>query len=115
MTRAVKYYSPGEIMTDCCLHANDLKLRFGFYCQVADHVEPRNSLAPRTSAATSLGNSGNLLGGQMLLVSYTGHTTSGLCSLCHLLLLLGCTLLFVLLLRLGPRLRSNISITRNTE
>ncbi len=28
---------------------------------------------------------------------------------------LGCTLLFVLLLRLGPRLRSNISITRNTE
>jgi hypothetical protein len=30
-------------------------------------------------------------------------------------LLLGCTLLFVLLLQLGPRLRSNISITRNTE
>ncbi len=30
-------------------------------------------------------------------------------------LMLGCTLLFVLLLQLGLRLRSNISITRNTE
>jgi hypothetical protein len=28
---------------------------------------------------------------------------------------LGCTLLFALLLRLGPKLQSNISITRNTE
>ncbi len=27
----VKHYSPGEIMTDCCLHANDLHLAFGIY------------------------------------------------------------------------------------
>jgi hypothetical protein len=33
----------------------------------------------------------------------------------HLHFVLGCTLLFVLLLRLGPRLRSNISITRNMQ
>ncbi len=50
-----KLYSPGEIMTDRRLHADDLRLGFGSYCQVAEHVEPRNSLAPRTRAAISLG------------------------------------------------------------
>jgi hypothetical protein len=35
----VKHCSPGEIMTDCCLHANDLKLGFRVYCQVTEHVE----------------------------------------------------------------------------
>jgi hypothetical protein len=59
----VKHYSPGEIMTDCCLHANDVQLGFGIYCQVAGNVEPRNSLAPRTRAAILLGNSSNLSGG----------------------------------------------------
>ncbi len=47
---------------------------FGTYCQVAEHVEPRNSLAPRTRAAISLGNSGNLSGGQVFLALDTGHT-----------------------------------------
>ncbi len=42
----MKLYSPGEIMTDWRLHADDLWLGFGTYCQVAEHVEPRNSLAP---------------------------------------------------------------------
>jgi hypothetical protein len=51
----VKHYSPGEIMTDRCLHANDLQLAFGIYCQVAENVEPRNSLAPRTRAAIFVG------------------------------------------------------------
>jgi len=63
-----------EIMTDCQLNANDLKLSFGVYCQVAENVEPRNSLAPRTRAAISLGNSGNLSGGQMFFALDTGHT-----------------------------------------
>jgi hypothetical protein len=36
----VKHYSPGEIMTDRCLNASDLKLSFGVYCQVAENVEP---------------------------------------------------------------------------
>jgi hypothetical protein len=40
------HYSPGEIMTDQRLHVDDLRLGFGTYCQVAEHVEPRNSLAP---------------------------------------------------------------------
>jgi hypothetical protein len=62
-----KLYSPGEIMTDHRLHADDLRLGFGTYCQVAEHVEPRNSLGPRTRAAISLGNSGNLSGGQVFL------------------------------------------------
>ena len=69
-----KLYSPGEIMTDRRLHADDLRLGFGTYCQVAEHVEPRNSLAPRTRAAISLGNSGNLSGGQVFLALDTGHT-----------------------------------------
>jgi hypothetical protein len=70
----VKHYSPGEIMNDPCLHANDLQLAFGRYCQVADNVEPRNSLAPRTRAAISLGNSGNLSGGQLFLALDSGQT-----------------------------------------
>ncbi len=70
----MKHYSPGEIMTDCCLNVNNLLLSFGVYCQVAENVEPRNSLAPRTRAASSLGNSGNLSGGQMFFVLDTGHT-----------------------------------------
>ncbi len=41
---------------------------------MAEHIEPWNSLAPRTMAAISLGNSGNLLGGQMFLALDTGHT-----------------------------------------
>ncbi len=69
-----KHYSPGEIMTDRCLNASDLKLSFGVYCQVAENVEPRNSLEPRTRAAISLGNSGNLSSGQMFLALDTGHT-----------------------------------------
>ncbi len=70
----VKHYSPGEIMTDRCLNASDLKLSFGVYCQVAENIEPRNSLTPRTRAAISLGSSGNLPGGQMFLALDTGHT-----------------------------------------
>jgi hypothetical protein len=30
----VKHYSPGEIMTDHRLNANDLQLSFGVYCQL---------------------------------------------------------------------------------
>ncbi len=59
----VKHFSPGENMKGWCLHANNLSLGFETYCQVAENVEPRNSLAPRTRAAYSLGNSGNLSGG----------------------------------------------------
>jgi hypothetical protein len=82
----VKHYSPGEIMTDHCLNANNLKLSFGLYCQVAENAEPRNSFAPRMRAAISLGNSGNLLGGQMFLALDTGHTITQyqwVVSLCH--------------------------------
>ncbi len=70
----MKHYSPGQIMTDWRLNVNDLKLSFGVYCQVAENAEPRNSLAPRKRAAISLGNSGDLLGGQMFLALDTGHT-----------------------------------------
>jgi hypothetical protein len=70
----VKHYSTGEIMADCCLHANDLQLRLGIYCQVAENNEPRNSLAPRRRAAISLGNSGSLSGGQLFLALDSGQT-----------------------------------------
>jgi hypothetical protein len=70
----VKHYPPGEIMTDHHLHANDSQLAFGIYCQVAENVEPRNSLAPRTRAVILLGNSGNLSGGQLFLALDSGQT-----------------------------------------
>ncbi len=43
---------------------NQLQLKFGSYCQVAEDVTPRNSLAARTRGAISMGPSGNLFGGQ---------------------------------------------------
>jgi hypothetical protein len=46
----LKHYSLGEIMMDWHLNANNLKLSFGVYCQVAENAEPRNSLASRTRA-----------------------------------------------------------------
>jgi hypothetical protein len=36
----VRHFSPGEIMMGWRLHANDLSLGFGVYCQVAENVEP---------------------------------------------------------------------------
>ncbi len=69
----VKHFLPGEIMTGRHLHANNLSIGFGTYCQVAENVEPQNSLAPCMRAAISLGNSGNLSGGQIFLVLDTGH------------------------------------------
>ena len=68
----VKYYSPGQIMTSCGLHADDLLLKFGTYCQVSEHVDPRNSLAERTRGAISIGNSGNLTGYQAFMALDTG-------------------------------------------
>ena len=38
-----KYYSPGQIMTGRGIHADDLLLKFGTYCQVSENVEPRES------------------------------------------------------------------------
>ncbi len=70
----VKHFSPGEIVTGRHLHADDLCLGLGIYCQVAENVLPRNSLAPRTRGAISLGSSGNLSGGQIFLALDTGHT-----------------------------------------
>jgi hypothetical protein len=70
----VNHFSPGEIVTGRRLHADDLCLGFGIYCQVAENVEPRNSLAPRTCGAISLGSSGNLSGGQIFFALDTGHT-----------------------------------------
>ncbi len=70
----VKHYSPGKIMTNCCIHVNNVAVSFGVYCQIAENVEPQNSLAPRTRGAILLGNSGNLSGGQMFLALDTGAT-----------------------------------------
>ncbi len=36
----VKHFSPAEIMTGPRLHANNLSIGFGTYCQVAENVEP---------------------------------------------------------------------------
>jgi hypothetical protein len=69
----VKHYSPSEIMTDRHLHANDLQLGFGIYCQVAENIETRNSFALKMRAAISLGNSGNLSGCQLFLALDSGQ------------------------------------------
>jgi hypothetical protein len=68
-------FSPGEIMTSCCLHKSNIALMsFGVYCQVAENIQPRNSLAPRTRTAILVGNLNNLSGGQVFLGLDTGHT-----------------------------------------
>jgi hypothetical protein len=36
----VKHYSPGKIMTNRCIHANNVAVSFGVYCQIAENVEP---------------------------------------------------------------------------
>jgi hypothetical protein len=63
-----KHYSPGEIMTNCRIHANDVVVSFGVYCQIVENVEPQNSLAPRTRGAILLGDSGSSSGGQCFLL-----------------------------------------------
>ena len=35
-------------MTNRRIHANNVVVSFGVYCQIAQNVEPQNSLAPRT-------------------------------------------------------------------
>jgi hypothetical protein len=74
MERRSENFSPGEIMTNQCLHADNLCLGFGTYCQVAENVEPSNSLALCMQAAILLGHLGNLSGGQIFLALDTGHT-----------------------------------------
>ncbi len=36
----VKHYSTGKIMTNHCIHANNVVVSFGVYCQIAKNVEP---------------------------------------------------------------------------
>jgi hypothetical protein len=68
----LQHYPPSAIMTGAQLHMNQLRLKFGSYCQVAEDVTPRNSLAARTRAAISMGISGNLSGGHRFLALDTG-------------------------------------------
>ncbi len=68
----LKHCPPSAIMNGTRLHMNQLQLKFGSYCQVAEDVTPRNSLAARTRGAISLGPSGNLSGGQRFLTLDTG-------------------------------------------
>jgi hypothetical protein len=70
----VKHYSPGKIMTNRCIHVNNVIVSYGVYCQIAKKIKPQNSLAPRTRGAILLGNSGNLSGGQMFLALDTNAT-----------------------------------------
>jgi hypothetical protein len=75
--KGMKHFSPWEIMTNQHLHVDNLCLKFGLYAQVAENVEPHNSLAPHTRAAILLGSSGNLSGGQIFLALDTGMLLSG--------------------------------------
>ncbi len=70
----VKNFSPGEVMMGRHLHKSNIALSFGVYCQVAENVQPWNSLAPWTQAAILVGSLGNLSGGQVFLALDTGHT-----------------------------------------
>ncbi len=68
----LKHYPPSAIMTGAQLHMSQLQLKFGSYCQVAEDVTPRNSLAAHTCGAISMEPSGNLSGGQRFLALNTG-------------------------------------------
>ncbi len=68
----LKHYSLSAIMTGAQLHMSQLQLKFGSYCQVAEDATPHNSLAARTHGAISMGQSGNLSGGQRFLALDTG-------------------------------------------
>jgi hypothetical protein len=68
----LKHYPPSSIMNGTRLHMNQLQLKFGSYCQVAEDVNPRNSLAAHTGGAISMGPSCNLSGGQRFLALDTG-------------------------------------------
>jgi hypothetical protein len=70
----VKHFSPGEIMMGRHLHKSKIVLSFGVYCQVAEYIQPRNSLAPRMQATILVGSSGNLSSGRVFLALDTGHT-----------------------------------------
>ena len=74
-----------KIMTDCCVNANDLKLSFGVYCQVAENAEPKALLQgqelqhPWTTQATCLVARCSL----HWTLDTLSLDTSGVCSLCH--------------------------------
>jgi hypothetical protein len=68
----LKHYHPSAIITGAQLHMSQLRLKFGSYCQVAEDVTPRNSLAACMRRAISMGPSGNLSGGQRFLALDTG-------------------------------------------
>jgi hypothetical protein len=76
----LKQYPPSAITNGTRLHMNQLQLKFGSYCQVAEDVTPRNSLAAPTRGAISMGPSGNLSGGKCFLVLDT----------CKLIVAFGC-------------------------
>jgi hypothetical protein len=70
----LKHYPPSAIMTGAKLHMSQLQLKFESYCQIAEDVTPRNSLAAHTlRKAISMGPSGNLSGGQRFLALDTGN------------------------------------------
>jgi hypothetical protein len=56
------------------LHKSDIVLSFGAYCQLAENVQPWNSLAPWTQAAILVGSLENNSSGQVFLPLDTGHT-----------------------------------------
>jgi hypothetical protein len=68
----LKYYPPSAILTGAQLHMSQLQLKFGSYCQVAEDVTPRNSLAAHTRGAITMRPSGNLPGEQCFLTLDTG-------------------------------------------
>jgi hypothetical protein len=70
----IKHFSPGEIMMGRCQHKSNIALFFGVYCQVAENIQPQNSLAPRMQAAILVGSFSNLSSGQGFLALDTGHT-----------------------------------------
>ncbi len=73
----VKHFSPCEIMMGQHLHKSNIVLSFGVYCQVAENIQPWNSLAPWMQAAILVGSLGNLSNGQVFLALNTGHTIMG--------------------------------------
>ena len=65
------HYSPKQLMSGEITDYKSCSMGCGHYCQIHEETAPRNSLAPRTQGAISLGPSGNVQGGHKFYVLRT--------------------------------------------
>jgi hypothetical protein len=73
------FYSPRQIMSGQVVEYKQCAMGCGNYCQISDESEPRNSVAPKTQVAISLGPSGNVQGEHKFYTILTGKIVVRCC------------------------------------